>query len=78
MILRNWFYIISLLSLAAISSALIAEHVFNLEPCSMCLKQRQPYYFIIIIFIFFKFFNKLNHLWFYLSAQIDSIYGLFY
>ena len=78
MILRNWFYIISLLSLAAISSALIAEHVFNLEPCSMCLKQRQPYYFIIIIFIFFKFFNKLNHLWFYLSAQIASIYGLFY
>ena len=78
MILRNWFYIISTLSFIAICSALIAEFVFDLYPCSMCLKQRHPYYFIIFIFILFKFIKKFQILWFFILAHLAVIYGLFY
>ena len=77
-ILRNWFYIVSFISLIAISIALIAEYIFNLQPCVMCLKQRQPYYFILLIFILFYFFKNFNNLWFYLLVQLASLYGLFY
>jgi len=62
----------------AISSALIAEYIFNLEPCSMCLKQRHPYYFILIIFILFSVTHKFPRIWFYLGVQLASVYGLFY
>ena len=33
----------------AIVIALSAEYFFNLAPCNMCLKQRHPYYLIILI-----------------------------
>ena len=78
MILRYWFWITSILSLLAISSALIAEYSFDLEPCSMCLKQRHPYYFILIIFILFVVIHTFPRIWFYLGVQLASIYGLFY
>ena len=77
MILRYWFWITSILSLLAISSALIAEYSFDLEPCSMCLKQRHPYYFILAIFILFGIL-PLRRIWFYLGVQLACIYGLFY
>jgi len=79
MILRKyWFWTVSILSLFTICGALIAEFVFNLEPCSMCLKQRHPYYFIILIFIIAVFFNLGQKIWFYAGVQIASIYGIFY
>ena len=75
---RYWFWVISILSMVAISTALIAEYIFDLEPCSMCLKQRHPYYFILFIFILFSLIHKFPRIWFYLGAQLASIYGLFY
>ena len=78
MFFRYWFWIISILSITAISSALIAEYIFNLEPCSMCLKQRHPYYFIFVIFILFGVIRKFPRIWFYLGVLLASIYGLFY
>ena len=78
MILRYWFWITSILSLLAISSALIAEYSFDLEPCSMCLKQRHPYYFILVIFVLFVVIYKFPRIWFYLGVQLACIYGLFY
>ena len=78
MILRYWFWITSILSLLAISSALIAEYSFDLEPCSMCLKQRHPYYFILAIFILFGMILPLRRIWFSLGVQLACIYGLFY
>ena len=78
MILRYWFWITSILSLLAISSALITEYSFDLEPCSMCLKQRHPYYFILAIFILFGMNLPLRRIWFYLGVQLACIYGLFY
>tara|TARA_Y100000996_G_scaffold258814_1_gene203778 strand:- start:264 stop:761 length:498 start_codon:yes stop_codon:yes gene_type:complete len=79
MILKQyWFWIVSILSLVAIIAALIAEQIFNLEPCSMCLKQRHPYYFIIITFIIFALLKWQKKIWFYVGVQLASIYGLFY
>ena len=78
MLFRYWFWVIGILSMVAISSALIAEYIFYLEPCSMCLKQRHPYYFILIIFILFVVIHTFPRIWFYLGVQLASIYGLFY
>ena len=75
---RSWFWVIGILSILAISSALIAEYIFNLEPCSMCLKQRHPYYFILIIFFLFVIIHKFPRIWFYIGVQFASVYGLFY
>ena len=78
MLKKYWFYVIFLLSIIAISSAWIAEYYLNLEPCSMCLKQREPYYAIILIFLLFIIFRIQKIIWFFLSVQIITIYGLFY
>jgi len=78
MLFRYWFWVIGILSMVAISSALIAEYIFYLEPCSICLKQRHPYYFILIIFVLFVVIHTLPRIWFYLGVQLASIYGLFY
>lgn len=78
MISKYWFYILGLLSIIAISAALIAEYFFNLEPCKLCLKQREPYYAFIGSFIIFSLFNWQKKVWFFLGVQIISVYGLFY
>ena len=78
MLEKYWFYVIGILSLIAITSALIAEYYFNLEPCKMCLKQREPYYAIIATFIVFAFLRLQKKIWFFLGLQIISAYGIFY
>ena len=44
----------------------------------MCLKQRHPYYLILICLILIFLFKNLNKFWLYLVIQLASIYGLFY
>ena len=78
MLKKYWFYIVSFLSFAALGSAFIAEFYFDLAPCEMCLKQREPYYFMIISFIVIAMLKWQHRIWFYLGVQIISIYGLFY
>ncbi len=78
MIIRNWSTLLFIISLISISSALIAEHFFNLRPCDLCLKQRHPYYLILICLIFIFLFRNLNRIWLYLVIQFASVYGLFY
>ena len=68
----------ALFSVVALASAFIAEFYFNLAPCEMCLKQREPYYIIIVGFIIIRILKWQNRIWFYLGVQIISIYGLFY
>jgi len=77
-ILNNWLISIFLLSLIAIGSALIAEYLYNLIPCKMCMKQRQTYYFIIGIVILFYFFRKTKNIWLYILNELAILYGLFY
>ena len=78
MLKKYWFYILGLLSITAIGSALIAEHYFFLEPCKMCLKQREPYYAIIVLFLLFIILRWQKNIWFFIVVQILVIYGLFY
>ena len=78
MIIRNWTTFLFLISFISISSALVAEYFFNLQPCELCLKQRHPYYLILICLVFIFLFKNLNKIWFYLVIQFASVYGLFY
>ena len=77
-LIRYWAIIVFLLSVLAISNALIAEFIFNILPCEMCYKQRYPYYFIISIFIVFYFINKTSNIWLYVLTELAVLYGLFY
>ncbi len=78
MILKYWHYILLVVSILTIGIALVAEHFYNLQPCSLCLKQRHPYYlFIIISFIMF-FILPFYRIYLSYLIQIGSIYGIFY
>lgn len=78
MLQKYWFYLVTLFSVVALASALIAEYYFDLQPCAMCLKQREPYYVIIAGFILVMILKWQDKIWFYVGVQIASIYGLFY
>tara|TARA_B100000029_G_C17397743_1_gene895842 strand:+ start:332 stop:826 length:495 start_codon:yes stop_codon:yes gene_type:complete len=75
---NHWIKILLITSLFTLTSALVAEYFFNLIPCEMCLKQRNPYYFIIILIIIFTLFKNLKYIIFLLLTKIAVIYGLFY
>ena len=78
MLQKYWFYLVTLFSVVALASALIAEYYFDLQPCAMCLKQRDPYYIIIAGFVLAMILKWQDKIWFYVGVQIVSIYGLFY
>ena len=78
MLHKYWFYLVVLFSVVALASAFIAEFYFNLVPCKMCLKQREPYYIIIAGFTLTSILKWQDRIWFYLGVQLISIYGLFY
>ena len=78
MIIRNWSNLLFVISFISISSALVAEYFFNLQPCELCLKQRQPYYLILICLVFIFLLKNLNKIWLYVVIQFASVYGLFY
>ena len=73
MLKKYWFYIIGILSFIALGLAFIAEFYFDLAPCEMCLKQREPYYVIIISFVFIALLRWQKRIWFYLIVQLMSI-----
>ena len=78
MIIRNWTLLLFIISLISISSALLAEYFFNLQPCELCLKQRHPYYLILVCLVFIFIIKNLNKIVFYLLIQLSAVYGLFY
>ena len=77
-IFNNWLNILFILSIIAITSALVAEFFFDLAPCKMCLKQRHPYYAIIFLVILFYIFRQTKHIWLYIFIQIALFYGFVY
>ncbi len=78
MILRNWHYLLILISSIAILSALFAEYVYDLQPCELCLKQRHPYYFTIIVALIIFFIPITYKVFMYVLIQLGTIYGIFY
>ena len=78
MIVKKWYYILLAISIFVISLALIAEFFFNLQPCELCLKQRHPYYFMILVSVLIFFIPFSLKIFGFMLIQISSIYGLFY
>ena len=78
MIFRYWYYILLFLSMFSISSALIAEYFYNLQPCELCLKQRHPYYLFIILSLLVLFILPILKNLSLLLIQFITLYGIFY
>jgi len=75
---QNWLTFNFLVSVVAISFALIAENIFNILPCKMCFNQRYPYYFIILFFLLTIFYKKISYLFIIAILEFVFLYGLFY
>ena len=77
-VLNNWILLLFTISLIAIISALAAEYIFDLSPCKMCLKQRHPYYMILITIILFYILRQSKNIWLFIFNEFAIFYGLFY
>ena len=78
MILRNWYILLFIISSIAIMSAMVAEHIYGLQPCELCLKQRHPYYFILLIILMIFLIPSFHKLIMYFLIQLAILYGIFY
>ncbi len=78
MIIRKWYYFLLLISVISIITALIAEHVYNLQPCELCIKQRHPYYLFIITGLLILFIPAVYKFYLSILVQLSAIYGIFY
>jgi|TARA_B100001996_G_scaffold550_1_gene560 disulfide bond formation protein DsbB len=71
--IENLFYpLIMLISIFAILSALYIEHILSIQACKLCLYQRIPFIFSIIV-CFFGFFFRNNKILIYLLIIIFLI-----
>ena len=75
---KNWIIIVLLISSIASISALIAQYLFNILPCQMCLYQRYPYYFIILFSIIYIITKKIPLVLYYWISSFTFAIGLFF
>ena len=78
MILRNWHYLLFVISLVSIAAALIAEYFYGLQPCELCLKQRHPYYLFVSTVILILLLPNQYKIFMHALVQIGAVYGIFY
>ena len=77
---KNLFKTIFLISLIALISAYFIEHVLGHQPCNLCLLERIPYFFSIIIIILNLKFNHFEKFFIFLliivflGATLLSLY----
>ena len=80
LIQKNLFKTIFLISLIALISAYFIEHVLGHQPCNLCLLERIPYFFSIIIIIINLKFNHFEKFFIFLliivflGATLLSLY----
>ena len=80
--IKNLIRIIFLISLGALLSAYFIEYILDHQPCNLCLMERIPYLFAIIIIILnfkFNFLEKYFILFLviiFLIATVLSLYHL--
>tara|TARA_Y100000385_G_C12806927_1_gene514375 strand:+ start:73 stop:558 length:486 start_codon:yes stop_codon:yes gene_type:complete len=80
LIQKNLFKTIFLISLIALISAYFIEHVLGHQPCNLCLLERIPYFFSIIIIILNLKFNHFEKFFIFLliivflGATLLSLY----
>tara|TARA_Y100000590_G_scaffold470216_1_gene662823 strand:- start:2805 stop:3293 length:489 start_codon:yes stop_codon:yes gene_type:complete len=75
---KNWILIILVVSIGAITSALVAEYFFKILPCQMCLYQRYPYYLLIIVSLIFFIIKKFPLSLYYWINNFLFLFGLFF
>ena len=75
---KSWPILVLIISLIAILSALVAEHIFKILPCQMCLYQRYPYYFIIIFSLIYFSPIKVPLILYYWINTFSFAIGLFF
>lgn len=75
---KNWAIIVLLISSIASIAALIAQYLFNILPCQMCLYQRYPYYFIILFSIIYIITKKIPLVLYYWFSSFAFVIGLFF
>ena len=78
LLIKKWPIVILALSILAVGSAFIAEYVFNILPCKLCLYQRMPYYFIIGFSLVFFLINNISLKLYYWLLEVCIVVGLFY
>ena len=77
-----YFHIICLISFLILISVYIIEYYFELPPCKLCIYQRIPYIFLIILNFFFirfnfqKLFILCNIILFSTSALVSLFHSL--
>ena len=77
---KRIFIVNLILSIIVISVVYILQYNFKLPPCDMCIKERYPYYILIIISIFFLVFknNKIISLILSILSSITILAGTLY
>tara|TARA_B100000965_G_C19283570_1_gene622679 strand:- start:193 stop:672 length:480 start_codon:yes stop_codon:yes gene_type:complete len=63
--LKNFYFIVALLSIFTLTSAIYIEYVLGIKACKLCLYQRIPY-MVAIFLCFFGYSNSKKPLWIYL------------
>ena len=60
--IKNFYFLLALLSICTLISAVYIEYAIGIKPCKLCLYQRLPY--IVSIFLcFFGYINSKNPIW---------------
>uniref|UniRef100_A0A2A4YSY5 Disulfide bond formation protein B n=1 Tax=OCS116 cluster bacterium TaxID=2030921 RepID=A0A2A4YSY5_9PROT len=79
---RNGLWLILLLALTAIGTALFYEYVLNYQPCALCYEERLPYYALIAIAIFAlatdKFIGKALMIGLGILMFLGGLYGAYH
>ena len=75
---KHWAVVVLLISSTAIASAWIAEFVFDILPCKMCLYQRYVYYLIIFISLIYIILKNIRLILYYWISCISFSIGLFF
>ena len=57
---KNFFKLTFLISLFALISAYFIEYILGHQPCNLCLIERMPHIFSIIIILIYLFFQKFE------------------
>ena len=79
--IKNLIRIIFLISLGALLSAYFIEYILDHQPCNLCLLERIPYLFAIIIIILnfkFNFLEKFFILFLVIIFLIGTVLSLYH
>ena len=60
--IKNFYFLLALLSICTLISAVYIEYAIGIKPCKLCLYQRLPY-IVSIFFCFFGYINSKNPIW---------------